>query len=122
MAEKRGSQTHCLFCFAIQCTEPGSGSHCGEGTIGGQGAPNAKHVHCCVSLKKNPASLRQKAPLSLRLWILFEETTQAENFVFLFCFLSPFIYGGGLKLKKNTNSKANRNYKNGMLFCALVNP
>lgn len=70
--------------------------------------------------KKNPASLRQKAPLSLSLWIPFEETTQAENFVFLFCFLSPFIHGGGLKLNKNTIRKADERYKNGMLFCVSL--
>lgn len=42
-------------CFALQYSapSPGSGSHCGESTIGGQGPLNAKHVHCCVSLKKS---------------------------------------------------------------------
>lgn len=40
--------------LTVQCAEPreSRGSLCGEGTIRGQGPPNAKHVHCCASFKK----------------------------------------------------------------------
>lgn len=40
------------------------GSHRGVRTIGGQGPPNAKHVHCCDSFKKHSPS--PKGPIESR--------------------------------------------------------
>ncbi len=46
----------CTVCRAYRAHR--EGSHCGVCTIGGQGPPNAKHVHCCDSFKKHSPPLK----------------------------------------------------------------